>query len=81
MPRRTDHLVALYVDRSSRQWILRDPEGNFWIVPPVEDAWDHREPFEPDGDTELEPVPSHYTYMLHIPFYDSPDYRKIENSP
>ena len=42
-------LVALYVDRSSQQWIVRDPEGNFWLVPSVENPWDHREPFQPDA--------------------------------
>jgi hypothetical protein len=26
--------VALYVERSSQQWVVRDPEGNFWSVPP-----------------------------------------------
>jgi len=25
--------VALFVERSSQQWVVRDPEGNFWIVP------------------------------------------------
>lgn len=80
MPGETNHLVALYVDRATRQWILRDPEGNFWIVPPIEDAWDHREPFQLEDDTELEPIPSHYKYMLRIPYYDPPDYRKFENT-
>ncbi|MGH7843837.1 MAG: hypothetical protein ACREQW_01510 [Candidatus Binatia bacterium] len=61
-------LVALFVDRSSQQWIVRDPEGNFWIVPPVENAWDHRQPFYPTEETELEPIPGHYKYMLDLPF-------------
>ena len=29
------NVVALYVDRSSQQWIVLDAEGNFWIVPSV----------------------------------------------
>ena len=62
------HAVALYVDRSTQQWIVRDPEGNFWIVPSVDDAWEHREPFEPTEDTDLEPVPGHYKYLLRLPF-------------
>ena len=62
------HLVALYVDRSTQQWIVRDPEGNFWIVPSVEDAWDHRQPFYPLEDSDLEPIPGHYKYLLQLPF-------------
>jgi hypothetical protein len=62
------HLVALYVDRSTQQWIVRDPEGNFWIVPSVEDAWDHRQPFYPLEDSDLEPIPGHYKYLLRLPF-------------
>jgi hypothetical protein len=61
-------VVALYVDRSTQQWIVRDPEGNFWIVPPVEHAWDQREPFNPTELTNLEPIPGHYKYLLHLPF-------------
>jgi len=60
--------VALLVERSSQQWVLRDPEGNFWIVPSVENSWDHRQPFYPTEETELEPVPGHYIYMLDLPF-------------
>ncbi|MCI0362145.1 MAG: hypothetical protein L0211_26995 [Planctomycetaceae bacterium] len=63
------HEVALFVDRSTRQWIVRDPEGNFWIVPSVENAWDHREPFHPVEDTDLEPIPGHYKYLFRLPFY------------
>lgn len=62
-------VVALYVDRTQpRHWIVRDPEGNFWIVPPVENPWDNRQPFEPNEATDLEPVPGHYKYMLGLPF-------------
>lgn len=62
------NLVAVFVDRESRQWIVRDPEGNFWLVPPVDDPWDHRQPFQPDEETELEPVPGHYKDLLGLPF-------------
>ena len=63
------HMVALFVDKSRQQWIVRDPDGNFWIVPSGENPWDHREPFDPSGDDiELEPVPGHYKYMLDLPF-------------
>jgi hypothetical protein len=62
-------VAAIYVDRTRPQhWIVRDPEGNFWIVPPVENPWENRQMFEPTEDMELEPVPGHYKYMLGVPF-------------
>ena len=62
-------VVALYVDKARPQhWVVRDPDGKFWIVPPVENPWDNRQPFEPTADTELEPVPGHYKYVLGLPF-------------
>ena len=62
------NVVTLYVDRSSQQWIVLDPEGNFWIVPSQdENPWGQRQPFYPTEETELEPVPGHYKYMLGLP--------------
>jgi len=61
-------VVALFVDRACQQWIVRDPEGNFWILPSVEIPWDARQPFHPTAETDLEPVPGHYTDMLKLPF-------------
>jgi len=61
-------VAALYVHRSCQQWIVRDPEGNFWILPSVEDPWDHRKPFHPTAEMDLEPVPGHYKDMLRLPF-------------
>ena len=59
--------LALYVDRSSQQWIVLDPDGQFWIVPGnEEDAWNRRQPFYPTEETEFEPVPGHYKYMLGL---------------
>jgi hypothetical protein len=61
--------VALYVDKAQPQhWIVRDPEGNFWMVPPVEDPWESRKPFQPTHETAPESVPGHYKYMLRLPF-------------
>jgi hypothetical protein len=60
-------VVALYVDRSNQEWIALDPEGNFWKVPPVANPWDHRQPFQPTEDTDLERVPGHYKHMLGLP--------------
>ena len=61
-------VMAIYVDRASGQWIVRDHEGNFWLVPPTDTPWDDRQSFSPDADTELEPVPGHYRYMLGLPY-------------
>ncbi len=61
-------VVALYVDRASQQWIVRDADGNFWSVPPADDPWEHREPFQPTEETDLEAIPGHYKYMLGLPF-------------
>ena len=62
------NVVNLYVDRPSQQWIVLDPEGNFWIVPSDEkNPWNQRQAFYPTEETELEPVPGHYKYMLGLP--------------
>jgi hypothetical protein len=58
--------VALYVDKSGRQWIARDPDGKFWVLPPGNDPWKNRQPFDPNEEIDLEPMPGHYKYMLGI---------------
>jgi hypothetical protein len=58
----------LYVDKATRQWVVRDPEGKFWIIPGGEKPWEHRLPFDLTEENELEPVPSHYQHMLNLPF-------------
>ncbi len=61
--------LALFVDRACSQWILRDGDGNFWAMPAVVDEpWEHRQPFEPNAQTQLEPVPGHYKVLLSLPF-------------
>jgi hypothetical protein len=61
--------VAIFVDRTcTEHWIVRDPDGNFWIVPSGENAWEYRRPFYPTEETELEPIPGHYRFMLGLPF-------------
>jgi hypothetical protein len=60
--------VALFVERLHQQWVVRDPEGNFWLLPAVDDPWWHRQLFTPTPETELEPVPGHYTSLLGFPF-------------
>jgi hypothetical protein len=65
-PRR---VAGIFVDRTcTDHWIVRDPEGSFWIVPSTENAWENRQPFEPTGETDLEVVPGHYRYVLGLPF-------------
>jgi hypothetical protein len=58
---------AIYVDRSTQNWVVRDSEGNFWRLPDRDRPWEHREPFVPTEATELEPVPGHYKHMLELP--------------
>jgi hypothetical protein len=60
-------VVAIFVDRLNQQWIVRDDEGGYWSLPPTENPWDDRRPFSPGEETELEPVPGHYKYMLGLP--------------
>ena len=60
--------VALYVDRATQQWVVRDPDGEFWLLPSVDDCWEHREPFQLTEEAELEIIPGHYRYMLNLPF-------------
>ena len=60
--------IGMFVDRACPEhWVVRDAEGNFWIVPPGDNPWDNREPFHPTEETELEPVPGHYKYLLGLP--------------
>jgi hypothetical protein len=60
--------ATLFVERTCRQWVVRDPDGNFWLLPSRDNAWDQRQPYQPTGETDLEPVPGHYKEMLGIPF-------------
>ncbi len=61
--------AAIFVDRTcTEHWIVRDPEGRFWIVPSADNAWERRRPFEPTEETDLEPVPGHYRSLLGLPF-------------
>jgi len=62
------YVVAIFVDKSSQQWVVRDAEGNFWLLPVIDNPWAHRQPFDPTEETELEPIPGHYKYMLNLPF-------------
>ena len=59
--------LGIYVDRSTQQWIVRDADGAFWLLPVTDNPWHDRRPFFPAEETELEPVPGHYKYMLGLP--------------
>jgi hypothetical protein len=59
--------LSLYVEKSCQQWVVRDTDGNFWLVPPDDDPWNHRQPYNPNEETELEPVPGHYRHLLGLP--------------
>ncbi|HVL11058.1 MAG TPA: hypothetical protein VM529_00735 [Gemmata sp.] len=61
-------VVAIYVDRSSGQWVVRDSDGSLWLLPPTSTPWADRQPFFPAEETELDPVPGHYKYMLGLPY-------------
>jgi hypothetical protein len=61
-----NRVVAIYVDRSSQRWIVRDAEGLFWALPSTANPWDERQAFTPTEETELEPVPGHYKYLIGL---------------
>lgn len=60
--------AVLYADRLGQQWIVRDPEGCFWVLPQTDNPWDDRQPFVPNPETELEPLPGHYSSLFRLPF-------------
>lgn len=60
-------MTTIYADRSSQQWVVRDSDGAFWIIPIAENAWENRQPFFPTDETVLEPVPGHYKHLLGLP--------------
>jgi hypothetical protein len=66
MGRAADRVIALYVDRTTRRWVVRDLEGNLWSLTSTQNPWDERQPFIPAEDTDLEPVPGHYKHLLGL---------------
>jgi hypothetical protein len=60
--------VSLFVDRTTQRWVVRDPDGQFWTVPPGEHAWERRELLEATPELDLEPIPGHYRYLFTLPF-------------
>jgi hypothetical protein len=43
-------------------------QGNSWLVPFLDNPWDHRQPIQPSAEMDLEPVPGHYRDMLGLSF-------------
>jgi len=37
------------------------------LLPFTDNPWDDHQPFSPAEETELEPVPGHYKYILGLP--------------
>jgi len=60
-------VVCIYVDRATRQWVVRDADGTLWALPTSENPWDNRRPFTSAEEAELEPVPGHYKDVLGLP--------------
>lgn len=58
---------VIFVDRSQRQWVVLDRDGNYWIVPSTENGWDQRQPYRITEATDLQPIPGHYKYLLGLP--------------
>lgn len=61
------HRIEIYVDRVSQQWVVRDSEGEFWVLPNVENPWEKRQRYVPNPEQDLEPIPGHYKYILGLP--------------
>ena len=50
-------LASLFVDRSSPEYsIVLDPNGEFWLAPPVPSPWENRRPFCPSDNMDLERI-------------------------
>jgi hypothetical protein len=58
--------LTLFMRRVRQQWLVLDPEGNFWNLPIVENPWDQRPPFYPTEENELQPAPGHYKNRLGL---------------
>jgi len=61
-------VVGIYVDRLTGRWVVRDGDGNFWVLPVTDNPWDDRRPFSPAEGAELDPVPGHYRSLLGLPY-------------
>lgn len=60
-------VVGIYVDQATGRWVVRDGDGNLWLLATTDDPWHDRRPFSPAEETVLEPVPGHYRTMLGLP--------------
>lgn len=60
--------VAIYVDRTTRHWVVRDPDGNFWSLPYTDNPWNDRESFDATPESDLVSVPGYYKTTLCLPY-------------
>ena len=61
-------VVALFVDRRASSGSCGIPKATSGFFLPSKNPWEHRQPFYPTDETDLEPVPGHYKDMLGLPF-------------
>jgi hypothetical protein len=38
------YAVAIFVHKASQQWVVRDADGNFWLLPAGDNPWDGPSP-------------------------------------
>lgn len=60
--------VGIFVHRATQRWVVRDPDGELWLLESSDDPWESRTPFQPMEESDLEIVPGHYRYLLNLPF-------------
>ncbi|MBX7104902.1 MAG: hypothetical protein K1X57_12525 [Gemmataceae bacterium] len=66
MSEQPSDIVAVFIDRESQTWIVRDNHGELWTVPAGANGWDRRCRYEKSDRRVLEPVPGHYKYMFGL---------------
>lgn len=59
--------LRLFADRAKRQWIVRDGQGQYWMLPSSDRAWEDRIEVQQREITDLEAVPMHYKATLCLP--------------
>jgi hypothetical protein len=67
MQREKTHALTLFAERRGQRWIVLDSDGNFWELPAGDDPWEHRQPFHPTDEMDLDLVPGHYKQLLGLP--------------
>ena len=61
-------VVGLYVAKTCPEhWIAWTTRADSGWSRLAENPWERRQPFQWTEDTELEPIPGHYKYVLGLP--------------